>query len=553
MYVGRYEGQDWGEAAVVTVRGPHIDDERAALSVSWTELERFAESPEEMLGSAAFGGAVWEEAGVSRPLLAHALREAAASDFLGATEPERWSPLGDVRPEWLARFIGLDGVIDAGPEGNRPRLTREIFNQSDMVRGPVVGYAEAGLGLGALGVAWDGFIAPLPSGRTSLEVRFDEESSPDRMPNLADVLAAAPLADPDEVIFWRIYTGTNSLVRDFVTSAKDGAHRVVRGAQQGGAVVVGRILRVAAGRTDSTRGDPLARGRLLEAELADRATAQACPDIDEDVTRREVAVVVVHGTMSTGMALARAVRELAPDGIAVLRYEHDTWLPLESNAQDLANLVSLRVSSSVMLVAHSRGGLVATRAEQILRKTAPGRVGGVVTLGTPFAGTPLAMGATLGASAARALIGGLRMIGGPVVDAGTRLLPIAVRFDPPPGITVMRPRAGELPLLWLFLCPPPLGGGGAAPPASQDSHGPWSQGVASGALGHTGHDLVVSVDSALGDRGDGVVVECDHYSYLLDVGVRTQLQQSLRSFAAARKPVPSEGDRDEPQGDELPW
>jgi pimeloyl-ACP methyl ester carboxylesterase len=434
MYRGRYLGQAWGAAPVVTVRGLHIENEQAPLAAGWDDFREFAEVPEAAFGNPAFGETIWEGAGVSRGLLLHAIRDAVASDFIAGTEPELWSPLSEVRPEWLQRWRGLGDLADEyapWDETAQPALTREVFNEEDLVRGPVIGFVQAGIGFGAIGVGWDAFIAPLPASSVSLEIRFDEESSPDRLPSAADVLYAAPLGELDEVICWRVYSGTNSRVRDFVTSARDGAHRIVRGTLQGGAVVVGRILRVAAGRTDSTRGDPWARTRRREAELADPDTADSCPDIDDTATVQQTAVVVVHGTMSTGLALARAVTGLVPAGLPVLRYEHDTWLRLETNAQDLANLIKLRVETSVLLVAHSRGGLVATRAAQILKKSAPGRVEGVVTLGTPFGGTPLAMGATVGAAAAKSLMGGLRVVGGPVVDAGTRLLPIAVRFDPP--------------------------------------------------------------------------------------------------------------------------
>jgi pimeloyl-ACP methyl ester carboxylesterase len=541
MYQGRYNGQAWGEAAVVTVRGSHMENEQARLVALQDDFREFVEAPDMLFRNPAFEDGIWEAAGVSRGLLMHAIREGAVSDFIAGTEPELWSPLGAVRPEWLPRWRGLGELADEYSSGEGPGsrgLTRAVFNEQDMSRGPVIGFAEAGLGVGAIGVAWDAFIAPLPADSVSLEIRFDEHSSPDRVPSEADVLNAAPLGELDEVVCWRVYTGRNSRVRDFVTSAADGAHRIVRGAQEGGAVVVGRILRVAAGRTDSTRGDPWARSRRFEAELADRGTADSCPDIDDDVTTRGMAIVVVHGTMSTGLALARTISQLAaPAAVPVLRYEHDTWLPLERNAQDLANLIQLRVKSSVLLVAHSRGGLVSTRAAQILRTTAPGRVGGVITLGTPFGGTPLAMGATVGAAAMRALMGGLRMVGGPVVDAGTRLLPIAMRFDPPPGITVMRPRAGELPMLREFMFPRTKVIAGDATTGAGDVYGPYSQGVAKGAFGETEHDLVVSVDSAMGDRVDGLLVESDHYTYLLRDQVRNELGDRIHDFGVGSQPL----------------
>jgi pimeloyl-ACP methyl ester carboxylesterase len=513
----------------------------------WINLAEYAEDPEGMFAEPALGERYWEALGVPRDLLIHAIRDAANSDFLGGTQPEEWSPLGDVRPEWLANWEGLDSIFEEPVTGDGaeppPDLERTIFNQ-DMTRGPVIGYLADGLGVGAIGVSWDSFLAPLPESATSLEIRFDEDASPDRMPSAADVLNAAPLGELDGVIYWRIYTGENSKVWDFVTSAKDGAHRLVRKGLRGGAVVVGRILRISAGRADSTKGDPLARRRRLEAELTNRDVADACPDIDDDVTTRSTAIVVVHGTMSTGLALAHAAVAASPAGCAVLRYEHDTWLPLERNAADLANLIGLRVTGSVLLIAHSRGGLVATRAAQILsdrHKSKPGLVGGVITLGTPFRGTPLAMGASVAAATARALMGGLRMIGGPVVDAGTRLLPIAVRFDTPPGIGVMRPTAGELPMLRQYMFTGTKVIAGDATTGPQDAYGPLSLGVGQGAFRDEAHDLVVGVESALGDRSDGIEVTCDHYSYLLEATVTNAMRDYIAAWAG----------RD--AGNELSW
>jgi hypothetical protein len=73
-------------------------------------------------------------------------------------------------------------------------------------------------------------------------------------------------------------------------------------------------------------------------------------------------VVAVHGTMSTGLALAAAVSTGPAPLPVITRFEHNTWLPVEVNGQEFARLVAGRIGERVLFVAHSRGGLVAGHA-----------------------------------------------------------------------------------------------------------------------------------------------------------------------------------------------
>lgn len=545
MYVGRYEGygfaDGWGLAPVVTVRGSHNENEQAPLVVSENDLRDYVESQGFAGELSGLLDSTWRSFEIPRGLVDHAVQEAVQSDFLSGDAPENWSPLGPVRPDRLETWAGPPADPQVyGTRGPESGLRRAFWNYGSS--GAVVGFREDGMGIGAIGVCLDGFIAPWPSWADSIQVRFEEGVSPGRLPDVSDLLAAAPLGELDELIYWRIYTGDNSWIRDVVTSAKDGAHRLVRAGLEGAGLVVGRVLRVSAGRLDSSKGDPLAGGRRGEAERRNADLARTCSDLDDFVQSVEAAVVVVHGTMSTGLQLAGAIsrEELTDAGIYVLRYEHDTWLPLERNAQDLAHLVTLRISDRVLFVAHSRGGLLATRAAQILRETHPELVHGVVSLGTPFCGTPLAMGANVGSNALRALLGGLRAVGGPVVDAGSRFLGLALRYDPPPGITIMQPSSAALPPLRAFLHPRTSMIAGDVHMGTADAVGVSlaMQGVGSGAFGMEPHDLVVSVKSALADRARGLVAACDHFSYLDDDEVQGELAVQLGSFvqACSRRP-----------------
>jgi len=97
--------------------------------------------------------------------------------------------------------------------------------------------------------------------------------------------------------------------------------------------------------------------------------------------------VLVHGFASTAADMAF---RLGPTARRFARFEHDTFLPIDDNADELCGLLTpmLDDATSLLLVCHSRGGLVARRAVQGL-----GPVNAhvtIITLGAPHSGTELA-------------------------------------------------------------------------------------------------------------------------------------------------------------------
>src|SRR5205807_1790437 len=118
--------------------------------------------------------------------------------------------------------------------------------------------------------------------------------------------------------------------------------------------------------------------------------------------------------------------------------EHDTWLPIQDNAQELADhLAGLEVERAV-LIGHSRGGLVSRQAAEIAQAQHPDIRIRCVTLGTPFKGTPYAGAARTALLGVRALLGGLRLPSGAIaVDTPTRLAGLLLRGDVPVGIAAM--------------------------------------------------------------------------------------------------------------------
>ena len=257
--------------------------------------------------------------------------------------------------------------------------------------------------------------------------------------------------DVDDIVVWRIYRGENSWVDDAWTLGRRGVHRLLLGALSGSALAVGRLVRVRARTLDAERGDPLLGHRLMMDQWRlrdhdDGDLTRVLPQLNE-VRTVDRPVVVVHGTMSSAVKLALAGSDLAPPGVPIVRFEHDTWRSLESNVEDLIALIGERVTGGVLFIAHSRGGLVAARGAQRLAQSGGVPVTNLITLGTPFDGTPVAVAADVGYMGVRALLGGLRYGGWPVVDVLTRLAGFAIKSTPPRGIQLMDPTNDALPIL----------------------------------------------------------------------------------------------------------
>jgi hypothetical protein len=103
-------------------------------------------------------------------------------------------------------------------------------------------------------------------------------------------------------------------------------------------------------------------------------------------------IVWVHGTVSCGLAHLRQLLRIVPYGRTVYRFEHDTFRDIDENIDQLVDQLRRKVSadtSRVILIGHSRGGLVARGAARELAPDHPEVDFEVVTLGTPHTGTPL--------------------------------------------------------------------------------------------------------------------------------------------------------------------
>jgi hypothetical protein len=495
----------------VQVLGPHGDDRLGQDSVSANQLED--------LWDAHHG--LWHEHDVPEALVAHAVREGLGSELvtgwskwadgeISLRGPESWSPLGDLRPEGFGRFQqteGRGGPDDEAGVRYEGAVADDAYVLSFRVDGEVVS---------SMAFDGDAFVVPVPAAAVSIGIE------PVDRPDVWQGLEAFVDGSRHELVVWRVYSGDNSWVRDAVTRGTRGLHRVTLRGLEGVGLAVGRVLRVVANRVNAAKGYPLYARSLRKAETLDPATRRDAPRLggDDAVDR---AMVVVHGTMSNGMALARAALRVAAGTVAVRRFEHDTWLPMEQNAQELVEGVGREVTGEVIFVAHSRGGLVAARAAAILDRRDGPKVTGLVTLGTPSWGTPMIATADVGFLGVRALMGGLRFGGGPVVDVTTRLAGLALHVRTPPGLRVMDRRSEVLPLLRDSIPGHAITFAATADGSGADCYGlAMARGVGRSIFDGEPNDLVVSVGSA---RLDDVtpVLDTDHFSYLEQADVLSAL------------------------------
>jgi pimeloyl-ACP methyl ester carboxylesterase len=516
MYTGRIETREGDHAAslISLTTGRHPTWMDRVLHANGQVLP--ARDVERLVG------VEWQVPGLPHGLVFHAYQDADRpdADFLLGERPECWSPLAKVDH---ASF----GFLSEAALPLRDTMIRDprTLNVEPMEGTTRLRFEVDGESVALLSVALDCFAVAIPAEAVAITVRVGHDQGLADRPTMVSSLPLprdeAPANGFDELIVWRVYSGSNSLIREAWTLARKGVHRLLMGAVDGPCFAVGRAVRSRSRTLDAEHGDPTFSLRLGWAEkkiaahlLQERLVAGAGKFGD--------AVVVVHGTMSTAVHFAAAVSKCTPPGVPVLRFEHDTWRSLEENAADLAGLLESHVQGSTVLVAHSRGGLVATRAAQKLQ-VRTSRSLSVVTLGTPFDGTAMAVAADVGYMGIRALMGGLRLATGPVVDAFTRLAGIAIKSTPPRGLQVMYPSNDALPVLRDTLGHTSTAFAGHVTHDRQNRLG--LAGFGRGVFEHEPSDLVVPTASA--SHNDSQPVECDHFGYLEEPTVLSGLTTAL--------------------------
>lgn len=211
----------------------------------------------------------------------------------------------------------------------------------------------------------------------------------------------------DFYLDWRAYVGQQSGIVAGITRfgrrVNSAAWRVVElSALPPAGFLVGLVVRVGGLLGKSPQVDPTWAHRLRRASASARLPFTRSPEIapaaqpignPDSVKAHQRLVVLVHGTFSTcPEAFAQLPSSQLPNA-ALVRFEHDTFAPIATNAKLLASVLGHTVRDAQLLfLAHSRGGLVARYAAAILSEANLQGIANrrlhVVTFGTPHGGTP---------------------------------------------------------------------------------------------------------------------------------------------------------------------
>ena len=367
--------------------------------------------------------------------------------------------------------------------------------------------------VGALMPAGDAYVSAASGEANELIVDY-EPSTPAQERENALAVAALTWAEqaPETYVLYRIYAGDNTIVLDGLVRA--GRHILLHGLRVPVAFV-GRVLKISADLRRRPTRDLIARPRRWWAEnrgefrdVAGRWTQLAT----EGPARPQAAVLAVHGTMATAVPLCAALEELVPAGVDRYRFEHDTHVPLHHNADELHDLLVDLEAQRLVIVAHSRGGLVVRHALDRLSSEQPQLRERIraVTLGTPFEGTPMVDTADAGMIALRSLMGLIRVAGGIWVDAPTYLAGMLLRT--PDGIAVMSPDSDYL-AAFAYRPFDALAVAGEAVVTGERAGLALLETFGKPTLGDLPHDLVVPAASAA-RASEAMHVRTDHFSYL---------------------------------------
>ncbi|WP_265521574.1 hypothetical protein [Oerskovia flava] len=458
-------------------------------------------------------------------------REGAASNAVFGETPETWSPLGstDVPDGAAARLAGWsDGPVAAqAADDPRPGLAVDVDAGSWTT---VTWRTTDGTWATTTAYAPDAFVAVLPPGTT--EVALDLSDDLD-LTDEVDRAAGLDRAADEVAARWRAYLGEGTRVVDGEepVTAEDPVVRLRLPWTARAGYVVGRLLRRWTRGTLTSPTDPSFRFRLARHTDSAPDVVAACPELHAADTA-EVMVVVAHGVMGCAVPVAGVVHEAlraAGLDVPVVRYEHDTWRPVAHSAHDLATGLRAVGAREVLVVGHSRGGLLARHAQTLLPDDGPHLR--IITLGAPFAGTPLIAAAEQGRRGLGAGVAALAGLGGPVVDIATQAVLGNLRHQLPEGIRDLHEESSFLGLLRALPSPTLTAVAGEADP--QGVGDSWGFGDGAFAAFFDGpNDRVVSVASATAATdASRVVVACDHSSYAHVDVVRALVVDATRDLA----------------------
>jgi hypothetical protein len=395
-------------------------------------------------------------------------------------------------------------------------------------------------------LAWHDHTAVLvPLSGDEQDIVFEylpEASDEQRIERLRLRYASGPEYTLETVLDWRGYFGRECWIVDGWRTMRQSGMGYIASIRGTTGFVAGMVMRRLTRSQPTLERDPTAGSRRKRMRDLYPQLAAACrdlADISAPITH-DHAMVFIHGTVSCGLqGLKDLYATAAPQ--QVYRYEHDTFRKVDENGAELAELISSRLRAKrLLLVAHSRGGLVARVALDLLAKHNYPSDLQLYTFGAPHAGTPLVAiaGSTLNLvfKLGAEIVGGIPMLGLPVKVFST----LSSSPKLPSGIDIMREDNDTLALLNALAVHGAVFSWGADFPVNgtPSGFGIDIQGALLATLGGFPHDLVVPTASALACGTAQPVLSCSHAQYFLQPVVRDAIEHFFPPTPAPTPPVP---------------
>jgi len=330
----------------------------------------------------------------------------------------------------------------------------------------------------------------------------------------------------------RTCRGTDSELIDHFRAMRARGHGFFTSIRGTADMLVGRILNRVTTLEPAPPEDMTFQPRLRAMEREWRELSRACPDIGSlsYTHEHDTAMVFIHGTLSCGLQSLKDLFPTAAPPVPVYRFEHDTFLRVSANGRELASLIAKYIKTKrLVLVAHSRGGLVGRVTLASLPEHDFAGETHLLTFGTPHQGTPLVR-------IAKGILNLLLKVGSQIVDGIPFMTPVVAAASSvydvsslPDGIAIMEESAETLELLNHGPSLPNVRswGGIFDPHKGESGFGFDIENTLIGAMRGTAHDLVVPTQSARAYGVAGPDLSCSHVRFFAQAAVRSAILEAL--------------------------